>query len=125
MYMSFTCLHAVDFTTPLLSAQRVIPLRFVGINKQVYSRLCRSRRPPSCSHPIPTFAHRFSHHPATQYYIVADVPIPSTVDCIIFPSCAYGYNWIIPILIILLDFVCNRYSIAAVVYLFYLHKNQK
>ena len=31
---SYTCLHTGDFTTPLLSAQRVSPLRFVGINKQ-------------------------------------------------------------------------------------------
>ena len=31
---SYTCLHTGDSTTPLLSAQRVSPLRFVGINKQ-------------------------------------------------------------------------------------------
>ena len=30
---SYTCLHTGDSTTPLLSAQRVSPLRFVGINK--------------------------------------------------------------------------------------------
>ena len=30
---SYTCLHTCDSTTPLLSAQRVSPLRFVGINK--------------------------------------------------------------------------------------------
>ena len=30
---SFTCLHTGDSTTPLLSAQRVSPLRFVEINK--------------------------------------------------------------------------------------------
>ena len=29
---SYTCLHTGDSTTPLLSAQRVSPLRFVGIN---------------------------------------------------------------------------------------------
>ena len=31
---SYTCLHTGDSTTPLLSVQRVSPLRFVGINKQ-------------------------------------------------------------------------------------------
>ena len=30
---SYTCLHTGDSTTPLLSDQRVSPLRFVGINK--------------------------------------------------------------------------------------------
>ena len=30
---SDTCLHTGDSTTPLLSAPRVSPLRFVGINK--------------------------------------------------------------------------------------------
>ena len=32
----YTCLHTGDSTTPLLSAQRVSPLRFVGINKQSF-----------------------------------------------------------------------------------------
>ena len=36
---SFTCLHTGDSNTPLLlSAQRVGPLRFVGINKQFHFR---------------------------------------------------------------------------------------
>ena len=30
---SYSCLHTGDSTTPLLSAQRVSPLRFVEINK--------------------------------------------------------------------------------------------
>ena len=33
--------------------------------RNVYCRLFSSRRPPSCPHPIPTFAHSFSH-PATH-----------------------------------------------------------
>ena len=32
---SFSCLHTGDSTTSMLSAQRVSPLRFVGINKQL------------------------------------------------------------------------------------------
>ena len=34
-----TCLHIGDSTTPLLSAQRVSLLRFVGINKQNQTRI--------------------------------------------------------------------------------------
>ena len=45
---SYTFLHAVDSTTPLLSAQRISPLRFVGINKHFplhQARSCMSTQP--------------------------------------------------------------------------------
>ena len=51
--------------------------------RKVYSQLLSSRRPPSCSHPIPTFAHNFSH-PATHLSCGCFHPIYHGLN--IFPS---------------------------------------
>ena len=63
--------------------------------RNVYCRHFPSRRPSSCSHPIPTFAHNFSH-PATHrcshpiYYGFPSShtisPIPQLTEIQMFPS---------------------------------------
>ena len=44
----YTCLHAGDATTPLLAAQRVSPLRSVGINKRDNYRVPYAVRSKGC-----------------------------------------------------------------------------
>ena len=72
-------------------------------HRKIYSRLLSSHRPPNCSHPIPTFAHKSSHS-ATHSSGGCSCLIYHIPWVVYFSRHTskydYGCNWIIPIRII-------------------------